>query len=200
LNLLSLGDAARRLFAIHDPAVATGRRARALVVCNPLGAEYDYAHRSLRKLALRLARRGIHVVRFDYYGTGDSYGEDEEADPGRMHEDAELAIEAARDISGADRVALLGLRFGATVALRAASRHAGLVESLVLWDPTEQPEVPLALRQRTLMMATADRPSWPGVERIMAPCCWDESITVSGALPLPAYRRIEEWLDDARVS
>jgi pimeloyl-ACP methyl ester carboxylesterase len=194
VNLMTLGTARRSLFAVHDPAVAGTARARAAVICNPLGIEYVYAHRSLRHLALRLARRGFDTVRFDYYGTGDSAGSDEEANVADMHSDVDFAIEAARDIKGARRVTLVGLRDGAAIAARAAMRKPADIDALVLWDPVDPPVLSPEVSARTLLIATHDGAASEGAVMIPAPCCWVESITTSGALPVAVFQRIEEWL------
>jgi pimeloyl-ACP methyl ester carboxylesterase len=170
-------------------------RTRAAVICNPVGAEYVYAHRSLRHLASRLAQRGFHVLRFDYYGTGDSAGNDADASIDAMQEDVEFAIEAARDIAGVNRVTLIGLRLGAAIASRAAARQPDEVESLVLWDPLDAPAVPEGLAARSLLVTTD--PAGTGDDAgpaVQAPRCWEQSITTSGALPVAAFQRIEEWL------
>ena len=45
------------------------------VICPPLFSDYMLTHLVLRELAMALAERGQHVLRFDYRGTGDSFGE-----------------------------------------------------------------------------------------------------------------------------
>lgn len=49
-------------------------------------------------------------------------------------DDLGLAIEEIRSITGVSRVTLVGLRFGALMALLGGLTHP-LVDSLVLWDP-----------------------------------------------------------------
>ena len=105
-----------------------------MVICHPFGQEYLRAHRSLRELAARLAAAGFHVLRFDYQGTGDSAGEGNEAGVEAWLGDVAAAMAEIREASGLPRVALVGLRLGATLATLAA-RRAGGVEALVLWDP-----------------------------------------------------------------
>jgi alpha-beta hydrolase superfamily lysophospholipase len=85
-------------------------------------------------LAERLAERGFCALRFDYDGTGDSAGAD--GDPGRV--EAWLAtvghaVSLVRQ-AGAGKVCLLGLRFGATLAAKAAAGD-GHIDQVVLWDP-----------------------------------------------------------------
>ncbi|HEY0160713.1 MAG TPA: alpha/beta fold hydrolase [Thermoanaerobaculia bacterium] len=113
---------------LHAPV--TGQRDLAALICQPLGHEYVNAHRSMRHLADRLARAGIPALRFDYHGTGDSAGTDE--DPGRVaawRASVAEAMQTLRELSGCPRTALIGFRFGATLAAQfPADVH-------VLWAP-----------------------------------------------------------------
>ena len=125
---LWFGPADRPLFGTyHAPA----RRARAAVVlCNPIGHEALVFHRSYRRLALQLAAQGFAVLRFDYDGTGDSAGSDE--DPNRVEswlESIGRAAEEASTLSGCADVVLVGTRLGALLAATYAERApvAGLV-------------------------------------------------------------------------
>jgi pimeloyl-ACP methyl ester carboxylesterase len=135
VNPLYLGTAERRIFGIHEPAAATVGRPKSVVLCYPWGAEYIYAHRAMRQLAIRLSMSGYHTMRFDYFGTGDSGGEFSQADLQGWQSDAEFAIEAVKEIAGASKVALVGLRIGANVAASVAQRLPSEIEGVVLWDP-----------------------------------------------------------------
>jgi alpha-beta hydrolase superfamily lysophospholipase len=127
------GSAERPLFgwfhAPTDQPVVGG-----IVLCPPLGIEAICAYFSYRFLADRLAERGLVALRFDYDGTGDSTGDEE--DPGRL--DAWLgSVRCALDFlaaSGVPRLGLLGMRVGALLAADEAARR-GDVDSMVLWDP-----------------------------------------------------------------
>lgn len=127
------GTGSRRLFGIYSAGSA--RPVRAVVLCHPWGQEYLHAHRSVRHLATLLTRAGIHVLRFDYFGTGDSAGDMADADLKGWQSDIDMAIEELKDTSGAQRVGLVGLRLGATLAAQAAARHKRDIDKLVLWDP-----------------------------------------------------------------
>jgi pimeloyl-ACP methyl ester carboxylesterase len=135
VNPLYLGTAERRIFGIHEPAASNGGRPRAAVLCNPWGNEYIYAHRSMRQLAIKLSICGYHTLRFDYFGTGDSAGDEFQTDLAGLQADVEVAMEALKDITEAPKVALIGLRVGANIAAHVASRSPAEVEALVLWDP-----------------------------------------------------------------
>ncbi len=106
------------------------------MLCQPLGTEYTYAHRSMRQLALRLTIAGFHTIRFDYFGTGDSAGADSPLSSAGCEVDVESAMEALADIAGTARVTLIGLRAGANIAAQVAARRGADVETLVLWDPS----------------------------------------------------------------
>ena len=92
----------------------------------------------MRHLATKLSQAGFHTLRFDYFGTGDSAGDLIDADLTGWEGNAESAIEGLKDIAGAPRVTLVGMRIGATVAARAAARLADEIEALVLWDPSSR--------------------------------------------------------------
>lgn len=134
MNLFFFGESRRQLFgAYHAPAPTVAGRGAALL-CPPWGPEYIVSHRTLRRLASRLSERGYHVLRFDYYGTGDSAGGWEEGDLASWGDDASTAIDELRDISGFPAVAVFGVRLGAVVGWRAAGARAD-VHTAVLWDP-----------------------------------------------------------------
>jgi alpha-beta hydrolase superfamily lysophospholipase/SAM-dependent methyltransferase len=106
-----------------------------VVLCNPLGYEAMCVHGTYRHLAQRLATAGFHALRFDYHGTGDSSGDDDEPDRVRAWlESIDAAVEALRVAAGVRAVALVGVRFGATLAAVAAAGRRD-VQSLVLWAP-----------------------------------------------------------------
>jgi len=120
----------------HTPQLRAAFRT-ALVICPPVGYEYVHAHRGLRHLADSLAASGLPVLRFDYHGTGDSGGLNQ--DPDRLAdwlESIRQAIRAIRDLSTCDEVGLIGLRMGASFAAMIAAEMD--VGPLVLWEPCIQ--------------------------------------------------------------
>ena len=129
------GTGQRRLFGVLDPAQAQSSQSQAAIICYPWGPEYIFAHRALRYLARQLAARGYNVLRFDYYGTGDSAGEEAEVRLSGWREDIATAIEELKDICNAKAVVLIGLRLGGSLAAQIAAHCRKDVNALVLWDP-----------------------------------------------------------------
>lgn len=127
------GPSQRQLFGMYRPPAGSDRE-RGVVLCPPLGHEFEFAHWPLRKLTTHLARDGMHVLRFDYTGTGDSAGETESGSPAVWKTDIEIAIEELVELSGLRRISLVGLRLGAALALQVASSMRQ-VDRVVLWEP-----------------------------------------------------------------
>lgn len=110
-----------------------------VVLCNPFGYDALCTHRGWRKLAERLAHAGLPTLRFDYPGTGDAAGMED--DPGRVQawlDSIGAAVSHLRAWTGVTRVALVGLRLGATLAAVAAQRIGASgdgIDDLVLFAP-----------------------------------------------------------------
>jgi len=134
MNPFFFGDSDRPLFGVYHPPRGPVDLRHGIVMCAPLGQEYMRSHRAFRTLANLLSRRGLHVFRFDYFGTGDSSGDSDAGSPRVWERDVDQALEELRANGSLERVSLLGLRFGAALALRAASRRDD-IDQLVLWDP-----------------------------------------------------------------
>jgi len=127
------GPGDEQLFATYHPP-ATGHARLLTVICPPLFSEYMRTQLVLRELAITLADRGQHVLRFDYRGTGDSFGDLAEVAISDWLEDILLAIREGRDLSGSTMVQLVGVRAGALLACKAAGASDD-VQRVVLWDP-----------------------------------------------------------------
>jgi hypothetical protein len=133
-----------RLFGIYHPAEDADSD-RLLVVCPPLFDEYRRCYRALAELAKGCAAGGTHVFRFDYFGTGESWGTLEDASVEIWLRDIQAAIAEGLALSGARRVYLLGVRFGGTLA--AQIQHPGIVE-YIFWDLVNSGENYLACLAR----------------------------------------------------
>jgi uncharacterized protein len=132
---LLFGSAGRELFGmLHLPADAPKTRA-AVLLCSPFGQEAIRAHRTFKVLAERLARAGHPALRFDYFGTGDSDGDDSQVEMKGLCADIESADKRLRDAAGDRPVIWLGLGLGATAAWLAAAKASARPDQLILWDP-----------------------------------------------------------------
>ncbi len=128
------GPPERRLMGFfHEPQKFTQTRA-GIVMCYPLGHEATRIHRLYRVLAERLARQGAAVLRFDYFGTGDSPGDDLDGEMDGWCDDILRAHGELGRLADVDTVHWIGSRLGATLALQAA-HHVATLTGLVLWDP-----------------------------------------------------------------
>ena len=131
---LYFGPSDGPLFGCYHEPPAGHRRKCAVLICQPVGHEYVNCHRALRQLAVRLAEAGFPVLRFDYYGCGDSAGVSEEGGISRWLEDISTAILDLRQRTGLAQTCVVGLRLGGALSTIIGSQR-GDVESLVLWDP-----------------------------------------------------------------
>jgi uncharacterized protein len=145
---IHFGKSQSPLFGIHHPPVAqlagapaaggqgaASSRPGAVLLCNPFGQEAIRAHRIYGVLAQKLSRLGMHVLRFDYTGTGDSSGEVEDGGQEQWIDDILDAHEELAATAEVNRIAWVGLRYGATLALLAAEKVARPLADVILWDP-----------------------------------------------------------------
>lgn len=131
MKVFFLGEWPRRLYvALHQPA----RPARAgLVFCPPLWMEMESTYKHFARWAKKLAENGFAVLRYQPYGSGDSDGSMCSLTLESALADALAATRCLRESTGVEKLGILGLRFGASVAVHSAS--ATLPDFLVLWSP-----------------------------------------------------------------
>ncbi|RZF30432.1 alpha/beta fold hydrolase [Paraburkholderia sp. UYCP14C] len=133
-----------------------------VVLCSPFGYDALGTHRGMRRLAERLAARGVPVLRFDYPATGDSAGDPTDMGLWRAWIDSiKQAVAQLRAASGVERVTLCGLRLGGMLAALAA-QELGDVDGLVMLSPvlsgkSYQRELRAHYRQWVTLPETLDR-------------------------------------------
>ena len=118
LQLMSFGRPLAGM--VHEPAGE--RREPCAVFCNPFGDERRSSCLAMTRLARGLAQQGWPVLRFDYWGCGESPGDSAQATVLTGIEDVRSAAVFLRARTGCRSVCLLGLRLGATMAVQAAQR------------------------------------------------------------------------------
>jgi pimeloyl-ACP methyl ester carboxylesterase len=128
------GRAACKLFGIHEPPRAAATKSSAVLLCYPGVQEYNMAHWAFRRLSSSLTREGLHVLRFDWSGTGDSWGSTAEGTLEQWLGDVDAAVQELRDASGMESVSVVGLRLGGAIAALASARGIAF-DQLVLWEP-----------------------------------------------------------------
>ncbi len=122
------------LFGLYYTPETDKKQDMAILLCPSMGQEYIRAHRTYRQLAFRLARAGFPTMRFDYYASGDSAGDDSEVSIVRWQADISTAIAELRQRSGVEQVSLIGLRLGASLAALVGAQRQDIVR-LVAWEP-----------------------------------------------------------------
>ncbi|MGH7830113.1 MAG: alpha/beta fold hydrolase [Candidatus Binatia bacterium] len=128
------GSPEKSLFGIYHPPLTGHHPGHGVVLCHPLGHEYIYGHRAFRQLAIHLARAGFAVLRFDYYGCGDSAGASEEGSIHQWIDDIETALKELKECNKMSKLYLIGARIGATLAALVGDQRSD-INGLALWDP-----------------------------------------------------------------
>ena len=128
------GDSDKQLYGVYDPPRSQTHNDAGVLLCYPVGQEYMRSHWAYRQLISQLCRAGMHCMRFDYYGTGDSAGMLYDAGLDQWQSNISTGLTELKDISGISKVSLVGLRFGAALAASAPVK-SHRVRKLVLWDP-----------------------------------------------------------------
>ena len=130
---LHFGIAVKPLFGTYHPP-GTAYSTQGCIFCNALGQEAIRLFRCYRDSAAALSQSGIHCLRFDYRGSGDSFGDESDYSIEGWLEDIELAIVELKDIAGVEQVVLVGARLGASLAILSSARSAD-ARRVVALDP-----------------------------------------------------------------
>jgi len=198
MNPFYFGTDERRLFGILSARPPNTVARRGVVLCNAFGREAIRAHRIFRVLADRLSRARCDVLRFDYYGTGDSAGDDQEVDLDGFGRDLLTAHEELMRRTGVQQVSWLGMRMGATVVQRAAQQSVEGLSDVVLWDPIVDGRDYLdLLRQRHLEWSTAGDDPIGDVPPVFRT---DPSVYLEEAIGFPTPRRFCDQLRAFRLA
>ena len=122
------------IYCWHHLATGSQQQNLTLVICAPMGYEYTHSHRSLKFLADTAAQSGFPVFRFDFHGSGDSPGDELANNKIALWlTEIQAVVKQAKRSYPDNKVCLLGLRFGATLAYMATASSP--VDELVVWEP-----------------------------------------------------------------
>lgn len=135
MHVFQFGDSNQPLVGVYHTPVNRNSHRPAILLCNPFGEEAVRAFRMLRVLADRLCEAGAPVLRFDYYGTGDSSGPCEDVRAAKCADSILLAHQELQDMVGTQKIVWVGLRLGAAFAARAAQRATPAPAGMIFWDP-----------------------------------------------------------------
>ncbi len=116
---------------LHEPSQSQSPRG-AVLLCNSIFTEANNIAWGYHRLASLLAAEGYYVLRFDYFGCGNSWGEDEDGSPERWQNDIGTAAQKLIEVSGFSKLSVVGFRYGATLA---AFLSNVAVDKFILWEP-----------------------------------------------------------------
>ncbi|MCA0456389.1 MAG: alpha/beta hydrolase [Chloroflexi bacterium] len=127
------GGEDKPLFGIYHVPPKASTRSHGVLLVPSIEQEAIRGHRAYRQLAIRLSRLGFPVMKFDYWGTGDSKGDGAIKGLAQWQSDIAAAIAELKQRSKVDKVCLAGLRLGAALAVFTAEKTP--IEGLALWEP-----------------------------------------------------------------
>ncbi len=134
ISVSSFGSPSRPCMGVLQKASTQVPHRGAFVLCRPWGQEATRTAAMFRVLSERLARQGCDVLRFDYHGTADSPGEEQDQSLSDWVEDT-LAAHTHLQADRTDPIRWFGMGLGANLALRASARTATVPSHVVLWEP-----------------------------------------------------------------
>jgi pimeloyl-ACP methyl ester carboxylesterase len=128
-----VGNEERKLYSVYYEPRPSANNEKAVILCYPIGQEYIRCHRMYSNLAGKLVQEGVHVVKFDYSGTGDSHGEFSAASIDEWVADIRHIAAELRAGTEARQLYIVGVRLGAYLALKYAEQEP--VDGMVLLSP-----------------------------------------------------------------
>lgn len=131
MGALFFGSSKEPLYGFFHPARGNRLRDTAVLLCPSLPQEYMRMHWAFRRLADLISRQGFPVLRFDYYGTGDSAGDTGAGSLEAWRRDIVTAAHELKDLATTAKISAVAFRLGAPLAATAPVHFS----SLVLWDP-----------------------------------------------------------------
>ncbi len=150
-----------KLFALYEAPIEDRTAREGVRICPPAPYEMRRAHRALRNLSQSLSKRGFHVLRLDYRGTGDSSGEQKDWSLSAWQSDILRGIDELIGTYEVERISLVGLRLGGSLAYTVSRKRS--LRRVILWDGVYEGETYLQSMRKThlkLCEREQDRPPY----------------------------------------
>lgn len=133
-----LEDGRKRSYCVEYLPDEEKKKDCCVVLCRSIWGERIRTHRIFTNVARTLRDHGFSVATCDYFGDGNSGGETKDLGFVGMVEDAQRLSTYLMQKAEVEKVALVGLRFGANVAIGAEPNIPGVCK-LVLFEPIADP-------------------------------------------------------------
>ena len=106
-----------------------------IIFCHAFAEEKLWSHRVVVNFCRKLAIGGNHVIRFDFYGHGDSHGDFSNSTIDSMKDNLGDIVKYAKNIYDQDtKVGIVGLRLGANIVIEYVEENKD-IDWVVLWEP-----------------------------------------------------------------
>ncbi len=128
----------KRIYCVEYLPAEEAKRDFCIILCKPIWGERIRTHRIFTNLARTLRDIGFYVATCDYYGDGNSGGDTKDLGFAGMVEDVQLLHSYLAEKASTKKVAFVGLRFGANVAICAEPKIPG-THKLILFEPIADP-------------------------------------------------------------
>lgn len=186
---------------LHKPDKPERQNDIGLVICSPFAEEKLRSHRVFVNFARYMANDGFTVLRFDYMGHGDSEGNFEDSDIETRLSDIKCAVEIIKEKSKIQKIGLLGLRLGATLASVYAERDLTL-DFLVLWEPIINVETYLkqCLRSNVAMQSSTYGEVKYTREKMIQDLFADRAVNIDGYMISGSFYRQASLIDLNKIS
>jgi len=142
------------VFAVYHATPVRRTSPCDVIVVPPFAEEMNKSRRMLAWQARELTARGFGVLILDLYGTGESQGDFAQARWSIWRQDLAAAC-AWLESHGSGEISLLGVRFGALLALDVARDSGKRFGRIVLWQPVTNGETMMTQFLRMRIAASA---------------------------------------------
>jgi len=130
---LFINSGNKHIFAvIHTPDNTTSKKG--IIFIHPYAEEKQRVDRILVNCARQLCSKGYFVMRFDFFGCGDSEGNFEELSHESQMSDLRIVTEYFVGTTGVEKIYLFGVRLGSNIAIQYAGADNNIA-NIILWSP-----------------------------------------------------------------